>query len=330
MKTFSVVVPVYYNELNLNDTIPKLLTLKSFLLQYKLELVFVDDGSKDKSWKMLVEYQAKHPETIKIVKLSRNFGQSPATQAGLRHASGDCVGIISADLQEPYELFVNMVAAWENGSKFVIGERTEREENLLHQKVSKQYWNIVRKFSMNDFPANGYDFCLLDRSVVNQVNRINEKNTSIFPLIFWLGYQPTRIPITRSLRQKGVSQWNFWRKFKFTVDTLIGFTYVPTRAVTYSALAMSIVSVIYLAATLVRWIFIGSVVPGWASIIAVILVFASLTLFSLGIITEYLWRILDEARQRPPFIVEDVIETKNVESYTRVETRTSQNSEVFP
>lgn len=314
MKTFSVVVPVYQNELNLHDTIPKLLTLQNFLPKYKLELVFVDDGSTDKSLAMLKSFQAKHPNAIVVVKLSRNFGQSPAIQAGLRHASGDCVGIISADLQEPYELFVNMIAAWETGSKFVIGERTFREENLLHQKVSKQYWNIVRKFAFKDFPEMGYDFCLLDRSVVNQMNRINEKNTSIFPLIFWLGYQPTRIPITRSLRSKGVSQWSFVRKMKFTVDTLIAFTYVPTRMVTYSALFMSALSAIYLAAILVRWLFVGSIVAGWASIIGVILLFASLTLFSLGIVTEYLWRILDEARERPPFIVEDVIETKSVEN----------------
>ena len=315
MKTFSVVVPVYQNEANLKDTIPKLLSLQNLVSQYRLELVFVDDGSTDSSFKILKELQGTHSEIIKVVKLSRNFGQSPATQAGLRHATGNCVGIISADMQEPSELFVEMVRAWEQGAKFVIGARVARAEGWFHKLISGSYWTIVRKFAFKDFPAMGYDFCLLDRGPVNQINRLNEKNTSIFPLIYWLGYRPTIIPIARSLRQQGKSQWKFWRKVRFTIDTLIAFTHVPTRIVTYSALGLSCLSLVYLSIILVRWLFLGSIVPGWASIIGVVLVFASITLFSLGIITEYLWRILDESRGRPPFIVEDVLENSDQKKF---------------
>src|SRR5690349_9759456 len=121
-RIFSIVVPVYHNEANLRYTVPALLALRDSIGDYKLELVFVDDGSKDRSLEILSDFADSHPDIIRVVKLARNFGQTPAIQAGLRMAVGDCVGIISADLQEPHELFVLMIKEWERGSKFVIGE----------------------------------------------------------------------------------------------------------------------------------------------------------------------------------------------------------------
>ena len=135
-RTVSIVVPVYQNEANLQETVPKLLSLAARLPGYRLELVFVDDGSRDRSLVILADYAKRHPETIKVVKLSRNFGQTPAIQAGLRHAAGDCVGVISADLQEPWECFADMIKEWEGGAKFVMGERQERDETRRHQLVS--------------------------------------------------------------------------------------------------------------------------------------------------------------------------------------------------
>src|SRR5262245_29152777 len=159
-RVFSVVVPVFQNEANLVDAVPKLLELRDLLPHYRLELVFVDDGSRDRSLEILTEYARQHPETIKIVKLTRNFGQTPAIQAGLRHSAGDCVGIISADLQEPSELFGDMVKEWERGAKFVMGEREAREENRGHRLLSGIYWKLIRRFAFPDFPTLGYDFCL--------------------------------------------------------------------------------------------------------------------------------------------------------------------------
>jgi len=118
----------------------------------------------------------------------------------LQHASGDCVGIISADLQEPHEKFIDMVQEWKKGAKFVIGERQTREECWWHRNISGIYWNLVRNFAFSDFPYMGYDFCVLDRQVVDNVTKINEKNSSIFVLIYWFGYRAVRLPITRKLR----------------------------------------------------------------------------------------------------------------------------------
>jgi dolichol-phosphate mannosyltransferase len=302
--TFSIVVPIYHNEANIPTTVPRLLALQQQLLSCKLELVFVDDGSRDRSYQLLVEFAECHPDTIRLLKLTRNFGQTPAIQAGLHYATGDCVGIISADLQEPCELFLDMLQCWRQGAKFVIGEREARQEGRWHQQLSNVYWNLVRRHAFDDFPALGYDFCLLDRCVVNDVNRINEKNSSIFVLIYWLGYKPVRLPIVRELRTKGRSQWRLLAKVRFTIDTLIGFTYLPSRLITLMSLTASGSATLYLLVLFYRWHMNGAAPPGWKTVVGLIILFSAMILFGLGIISEYLLRILDESRKRPLYVVD--------------------------
>jgi glycosyltransferase involved in cell wall biosynthesis len=314
MKTFSIVVPVFQNEANLPDTIPALLALGRSLPQYRLELVFVDDGSHDRSLEILTDYARRYPAQITVVKLARNFGQTPAIQAGLRQATGDCVGIISADLQEPHEMFLEMVKRWEGGAKLVIGERRERQESRRHQLVSGIYWRLIRRFAFPEFPDLGYDFCLLDRQVVEDINRINEKNSSIFVLIYWLGYQPVRLPITRALRQKGTSQWRLWKKISFTMDTLIGFTYLPARFILVVSFAIAALSVLYFIAVFVFWYQFHAAPAGWWTVVGLVTLLGALTLFALGIVSEYLLRTLDEARKRPPYVVEQVMVARELES----------------
>ncbi|MEN6374693.1 MAG: glycosyltransferase family 2 protein [Smithella sp.] len=304
---FSIVVPVYQNAKNLYQNVPKLLTLKDMLPVYELELIFVDDGSSDGSFDILKSFVAKNPEHIKIIKLARNFGQTPAIQAGLRYAHGQCVGIISADLQEPYELFVDMLKKWEEGAKFVMGERCHREEHKRHQMISSIYWTLVRRFALPDFPKMGYDFCLIDRQVVDNINQINEKNSSVFVLIYWLGYRPVRIPIIRSLRNEGESQWHLWKKINFTIDTIFNFTLLPARLITFSGITMACFCFLYFLRMFILWFLYHETPPGWMSVIGLLSMFGALLLFSIGIVSEYLLRILDESRKRPPYVVEDVI-----------------------
>lgn len=316
-RVFSVVVPVYQNEQNLPKTVPALLALGGRVPGYRLELVFVDDGSRDQSLAILKGFAVANPDSVRVVKLSRNFGQTPAIQAGLRFARGDCVGIISADLQEPQEIFVQMLAEWERGAKFVIGERAIREESRLHQLVSGFYWLLIRKLAFPAFPALGYDFCLLDRQLVDDINRINEKNSSIFVLIYWLGYRPVRIPIARRVRKTGVSQWRIWTKVRFTLDTLIAFTYLPARAISVMGFAIGLVCVAYLGFLLVNWYVYRAAPPGWMTVTGLLTLLGAMLLFSLGIISEYLLRILDEARKRPPFVVDEVVNMASLDDRKR-------------
>jgi dolichol-phosphate mannosyltransferase len=306
MKTFSIVVPVYQNRANLPETIPALLALESSLPGYRLELVLVDDGSTDGSRDLVLAAAREHPARVRAVLLTRNFGQTAATQAGLRHAGGDCVGIISCDLQESPALFVEMVRAWEGGTRFVLGERVERAEGGGHRALSGIYWYFVRHWAFPDYPPMGYDFCLLDRQVVNDVNRIDEKNSSIFVLIYWLGYRPHRLPLRRELRRAGRSQWRLWKKISFTTDTLIAFTPLPARLITFAGLGSAALCVIYLLVVVAKWYWLRAAPPGWATLAGLVLLLGALTLFSLGIISEYLRRILEETRKRPPFVVERV------------------------
>lgn len=306
--TFSVVVPVFQNEQDLEQTLPRLLALRTQLPRYRLELVFVDDGSRDRSLEILTRCLRQHPAAIRIVKLTRNFGQTAATQAGLQHASGACVGVISADLQEPCELFVDMVKEWEAGAKFVIGERRSREEGWWHRTLSGLYWLAARRLAFPDFPRLGYDFCLLDRQVVDAVNQINEKNSSIFLLIYWLGFKPVRLPVERRLRKLGRSQWTFWKKVAITADTLIGFTYVPSRFITVMGFLAAVSCLLYLLGALGMRYYYGVTPPGWMTVIGLLTLLGSMVLFSLGIVSEYLLRVLDEARKRPPYVVDEVID----------------------
>lgn len=312
-KTFSIVVPVYQNEANLDDTIPKLLSLQESLSSYNLELVFVDDGSTDKSFEVLLKYQLCYPAKIKIVKLTKNFGQTPATQVGLREADGDCIGIISADLQDPYELFATMVAKWETGTKLVIAEREKREEGKWHSFISGLYWKMINRYAIKDFPIGGFDFCLMDKKVRDDIVRINEKNTSIFPLIFSLGYDYDILPFTRKLRSAGKSQWTFSKKVKLTIDTFVGFTYLPVRIISLLGIITSIATFLYSLLIFLRWLILGSTVAGWTTIAILVSMLGGLILLSLGIISEYLWRILDETRKRPNFVIDRVIENKKGE-----------------
>jgi dolichol-phosphate mannosyltransferase len=245
---------------------------------------------------------------VKVIKLTRNFGQNPAIQAGLRYSHGDCVGIISADLQDPCELFLDMIHEWENGCKFVIGGRKKREEGWFHRRISSAFWDLIRHSGFQGLPGLGYDFCLLDRQVVEDVNRINEKNSPIFILLFWLGYKPVNLPIIRKNRDKGRSQWNFFKKIKLTIDTLIGFTYLPIRLITLMSISAALMCLLYFLFLLFRWYNTGNAPLGWMTVVGLLLLLGSLILFGLGIISEYLLRILDETRKRPPFIIDRVIQ----------------------
>lgn len=304
----SIVVPVYQNEQNLDKTIPCLLGLQQQLKKYELEVILVDDGSTDASLEIIARFARENPAVVKGVKLTRNFGQQAAIAAGVEAARGNCVVIISADLQEPFQLIPEMITHWEKGSKFVIGERVFRSEGLLHRNFSSIYWWLIRRFAFSDFPRMGFDFCLIDRDVAAFVNQSAEKNTSIFTLLFWLGFTPTMVPVERKNRALGRSQWTLRKKIRITLDTLIAFTHLPARFITLASFASMLAAVCYGAVILFNWMSNAQAPEGWMTIVGLILIFGSMILFALGIISEYLLRILDESRKRPLFVKEQIIE----------------------
>lgn len=309
MKTFSIVVPVYYNEINLPETIPQLIKLASAMSGYQLELVMVDDGSGDDSLNILRRFQSEYPDIIKVVKLTRNFGSMAAIQAGFTVASGDCVGMISADLQDPPELFLDMLHHWERGSKAVFAIRQDREENPLQTLLSNTYYSLIRKFAVENYPTGGFDFFLVDRQVVAEVNRIQEKNTNLMTLVYWLGYKPVLIPYTRRRRQKGKSRWTFAKKIKLFIDTFVAFSFFPIRLLSVVGLLLALGSFLYGSFVLFYWLFYGTEVRGWVPIIVVLSFNSGIQMAMLGVLGEYLWRMLDEVRRRPQFVIDEIFVT---------------------
>ncbi len=309
MKTFSIVVPVYFNELNLPDTIPQLLALSERLPGYRLELVFVEDGSQDQSLNILLEYQRQFPQQIKVVKLTRNFGTMAALQAGLTVASGDCVGVIAADLQDPPELFLDMMRHWEQGTKVIFAVRADREEPWLQKSFSNLYYALVARFAVPGYPPGGFDFFLADRQVVEEVNKIHEKNTNIMTLIFWLGYQAVFIPYVRRKRTKGKSRWTLAKKVKLFVDTFVSFSYFPIRLFSLVGIVYALLSFAYGLFIFISWLSFGIEVQGWVPMMLVLTFTAGLQMTLLGILGEYLWRTLDEARGRPLYVIDTVYDS---------------------
>jgi dolichol-phosphate mannosyltransferase len=313
MKTFSIVVPVYYNELNLPETIPQLLDFSKTLPDYRLELVFVNDGSGDRSLEILLAFQVDNPETIKVVNLTRNFGSMAAIQAGFTVVTGDCVGMISADLQDPPELFHEMLKCWENGSKAIFAVRQNREDSSLQKFFSNGYYSLIQRFAIQDYPNGGFDFFLVDRQVIDQLNQIQEKNTNIMTLIHWLGYKSILIPYVRRSRKKGKSRWTMAKKIKLFIDTFVAFSYFPIRALSLIGLLVAIGSFLYGMFILFYWLTYGIPVQGYVPIMLTITFTSGIQMTMLGVLGEYLWRTLDEVRRRPPFVIDEIYNTAQPE-----------------
>jgi len=303
-KIFSIVVPIYYNELNIPVTIPRLKNLQSLLEGYDLEFIFVDDGSRDKSYDLLLQ-ERELDNRVKVIKLSKNFGSMSAIQAGLQFAVGNCVGIISADLQDPPELFADMIKSWEKGKKVVMATRSDREETFSQKMYSNTYYTLMRRFAIKDYPKGGFDFVLIDKQVVNELKDISEKNTNIMSLVFWLGHSQETIPYVRQERKLGKSRWTLSKKVKLFVDSFVSFSYAPIRFMSVVGFITAFMSFIYGIFVVINAIFGTVELQGWASIIALITFLLGLIMVMLGIIGEYLWRILDESRKRPAYIIDE-------------------------
>jgi dolichol-phosphate mannosyltransferase len=229
-----------------------------------------------------------------------------AIQGGLKVARGDCVGMISADLQDPHELFVEMVDHWRRGIKAVLAVRQDREETATQRWFANTHYRLLRRFAVPDYPKGGFDFCLIDRQVVNEINAMAEKNTHIMTLIFWLGFSPVLIPYTRRKRSRGKSRWTLQKKFKLFVDSFVAFSYVPIRFLSVVGLLTSFLAIAYAAFQVVAKLVYGTPVPGFSTTVVLIALTSGVQMIMLGVLGEYLWRILDETRRRPMYVVDRI------------------------
>lgn len=304
-KSISIIVPVYQNELNLDSTFQRLLDLKAVLEgQLSFQIIFVNDGSTDRSGEKLALFQKQNSSFVRVIELSRNFGQIAAIQAGFQFSVTDLTGVISADLQDPPELFLEMIECYRQGYRLIIAERHEREERLIQRFISGLFWRLVSAVALPGYPTGGFDFCLVDKKIVGVLNSFSEKNTHVFPLIFSFGFRYKIINYRRQQRQLGRSQWTLKKKIKLFLDTFIAFSFVPIRMISYIGFLVSSLSFLFATYVVGLYFIRGNSYAGWTTLSTLISFFGGLTLLTLGLIGEYLWRILDQVRGRPQFIIE--------------------------
>ena len=306
MKTISVVVPVYYNEGSLAPLAHELSEVEARLQEREiaLELIFVDDGSGDRSFDELLKIKQRRPAT-KIIKLTRNFGAIHATKTGFRFVTGDCFMNLAADLQDPPDLILQVIEKWQQGSKFVLAARSHREDPLSSRFFAWVYYVLLRLFVVSDYPRGGFDLALMDKAILPYLNNSSKNiNTPLFA--YWLGFKPDIIEYARRKREYGKSRWNFWKRLKLFIDALLGFSIVPIRMISLIGVIVSLLSFAYGFLILFNTFVGRAAIPGFATIVALISFLLGIVIVMLGIIGEYLWRIFDETNKRPEAVIDEV------------------------
>ncbi len=304
----SIVTPCYYNGMNLPETYQAVKAdVFDVMPEYDFEWILVDDGSGDDTLAQAIKLQEADPR-IRIVKLTRNFGEFRAIVAGLSVITGEAVAVISADLQDPPSLIPEMIRSWQEGHPVNLAVRKGREESALKNWFADTYYKLVRKWVVPNYPKRGFDFFLIDKSVARKLVMMQEKNSSIYLQLIWLGYTPTEIEYTRKDREKGKSMWTYAKRIDLFIDTFIVFSHKPIRFISGCGIFISFAGLI-MAVYFIFDKLSHNVMPGWTSLIVAVLLLSGLQMVMLGVIGEYVWRNLDESRNRPLYVIEKVIES---------------------
>ena len=298
----SFVVPVYRNKQTVSVTCETIASLfKSHIRDLDYEIVFVDDGSDDGSLEELLRLHNENAH-VKVIELTKNFGQVPAILAGLKEAKGDAVINVSADLQDPINLVQEMLEQWLAGSQIVICYRTDRKDGILTRLFSSMAWALIRS-TVPQMPRGGFDFFLLDREALNAFNEIHARNRFMQGDVLSLGYRTNLIPYTRQERKFGKSQWTFEKKLKYFIDAIIDSSYIPIRLMSAVGILTLLSGFCYAFIIVVAWSQHRVPFNGWAPIVIVMLIIGGLIMFMLGVIGEYIWRIFDEVKGKPRYLV---------------------------
>ncbi len=301
----SIVAPCYNEAESVDlfvETIFSILSGKDF----EVELVFVEDGSTDKTREKLSALADRHSE-IRLVVFSRNFGKEAALTAGLDYAAGDAVIVMDVDLQDPPELILTFIEKWREGFEVVYGMREDRASDTAAKRITANgFYRLFNKISGVRIPQNTGDYRLIDRRVVDTIKSLPERSRFMKGLFAWVGYKSTGVLYVRPERAAGETKFSFWRLWNFAVDGFVSFSTVPLRVWSYVGAAVALLSVIYASMIILQTIVSGVDVPGYASLLVFVLFFGSVQLISVGVLGEYISRLFVEAKQRPIYIVDEI------------------------
>ena len=308
MKKISVIIPMYYEEEVAKECYNRLKKVLEGLENYDYELIFVNDGSKDKTLNILEEI-AKKDEKAKVISFSRNFGHQAAVTAGLKFVTGDAIVIIDADLQDPPELIPEMLKLWEDGNEVIYGKRKTREgESHFKLFTAKMFYKTLNALSDVEIPKDTGDFRLVDRKVVDTINQLPEHNKFLRGLFSWVGYKQKAYEYERKERFAGKTKYPLKKMLKLASDGIISFSTKPLKLVGILGMLSIIISFIVLIYSIISYIFkLNTLTAGWTSIMVAITFFAGVQLLSIWIMSEYIGRIYDETKQRPQYIIDKKI-----------------------
>jgi polyisoprenyl-phosphate glycosyltransferase len=302
----SVVVPCANEEAVLRETNLRL-TAALEKISAKFEVIYVDDGSTDSTPHLLREMQL-HDERIRAIRFSRNFGHQIAITAGLEHARGDAVVIIDADLQDPPEVIAEFFQKWLDGYDVVYGVRTERAgETAFKRWTAKLFYRLIGRLSDTSIPLDTGDFRLMDRTVVEALVAMPERDRFVRGMVSWLGFSQIAVPYRRAPRVAGATHFSFLKMIRFATDGIVSFSIVPLRLATWIGFAASGIALVEIGIAVYDRFFAAGLVRGWASTVIAVWFVGGVQLICMGIIGEYVGRIYGESKRRPLYVVRERI-----------------------
>jgi dolichol-phosphate mannosyltransferase len=296
----SVVVPVYNEEDNLDPLLAELLPVLATIGSY--QVVFVDDGSTDRSRQIVLGHRDANP-SIELVELARNFGHQAALTAGIDAARGRCVVLMDADLQDPPNVLPELVSRWRDGYDVVFAIRHKRKEGVFKRASYCLFYRLLRRLADVELPVDSGDFCLMDRKVVDALRRLPESSRFLRGLRGWLGFRQVGVPYERSARHAGEPKYTTRKLVKLAVDGLLSFSTTPLRLASLMGFLTTLAALCYLLWAVAARLFVGDVPPGWTSIVFVLLILGGIQLTVIGVLGEYLALVYRETKRRPPYVV---------------------------
>ena len=311
MKTVTLLIPCYNEEESIPFMRDALLQLMNDNTRYQWEVLFINDGSRDRTLSLL-EHLHQQDKRFCYVSLSRNFGKEAAMLAGFDHARGDAVIIMDADLQHPPQVIPQMLAAWEEGYDDVYGKRLSRgRESWLRRKLSMSYYRLLQRMAHVDILPNVGDFRLLDRRCIEVLKQLRETERYTKGLYCWIGFNKKEVPFETQDRVAGKSTWSYRQLIGLAIDGIMSFTTAPLRISAILGIVVSIIAFIYMCVVLAKTLFWGEPVAGYPTIVVLVLFLGGVQLISLGIVGEYLGKTFMEVKNRPVYVVDKMALSDN-------------------
>ena len=308
MSKISVVIPMYYEEQVAEECYKRVKAALQKVKKYEREIIFVNDGSQDKTLEIL-EKTAKKDKNVKVISFSRNFGHQAAVTAGLKYVTGDAIVIIDADLQDPPELIPDMLKLWEQGYEVIYGKRRKRKGEFPFKLLTaKMFYRMLNTLSDVEIPKDTGDFRLVDRKVVDTINSMPEHNKFLRGLFSWVGYKQTPFEYEREKRFAGKTKYPLKKMLRLASDGIVSFSRKPLKLVGAIGIISIIISLVILVYALVSYMCqLNNLSAGWTSIMVTVTFFAGVQLLSIWILSEYVGRIYDESKHRPEYIIDKKI-----------------------